>query len=76
MDEHSRLHIMPCKVLCPKHTSFEANNSKWQHFFCYNSVVLQSFFADQTFAYIGNYMFSYVYKLGEALRKQLNIRIK
>jgi len=42
-------------------------------FFCYNSVVLQSFFADQTFAYIGNYMPLYLYKLGEALRNQLNV---
>ena len=45
-------------------------------FFVTTQLFYKVFFADQTFAYIGNYMFSYVYKLGEALRKQLNIRIK
>ena len=75
MDEHSRLHIMPSKVLCPKHTSFEANNSKWLHFLL-QITCFAKLFADQTFAYIGNYMFSYFYKLGEALRNQINISMK
>ena len=62
VDEHGRLHIMPCKVLCPKHTSFEVRNSRLLSFYDVITKLFHKRFFLIKHLYISDYLLSYCFK--------------